>query len=47
LILIHGAFGLPEEVKEKYLLSAFSHQRAMLRLEERMDEIWKKEQAMK
>jgi hypothetical protein len=41
-IQIHGGFGLPENIKEKYLSLAFSHHRAILKLGDEPDEIWKK-----
>ena len=42
LIEIHGGFGIPENVKERYLFPVFSHHRALLRLGDDVDEIWKR-----
>jgi hypothetical protein len=42
LVEMHGALGIPEATKEKYLFPVFSHQRAVLRLDGKVDEIWKK-----
>ncbi len=42
LIEIHGGFGITENIREKYLLPIFSHHRAVLRLDDNVDEIWKK-----
>lgn len=42
LMEIYGGFGVPENIKEKYLFTIFSHHRAVLRLDDKVDEIWKK-----
>jgi lipid II:glycine glycyltransferase (peptidoglycan interpeptide bridge formation enzyme) len=42
LIEIHGGFGIPENIKEKCLSPIFSHHCALLRLDDKVDEIWKK-----
>jgi hypothetical protein len=42
LIEIHGGFGIPENVRERYLSPTFSHHRAVLRLSDKVEEIWKK-----
>jgi len=42
LIEMHGGFGIPEDIKEKYFFPVFSHHRALLGLGDKVDEIWKK-----
>jgi hypothetical protein len=42
LMEIHGSFGIGENIKEKYLFPVFSHHRAILRLDDKVDQIWEK-----